>query len=52
MVIAIPADAEGLPEALASKRARERTVAYVCRGPQCSEPVTSLDALGVSAAQP
>ena len=45
MVIAIPADTEGLPEALAGKRPRERTVAYVCRGPQCSEPVTSLDAL-------
>ena len=52
MVIAIPADTEGLPEALAGKRPRERTVAYVCRGPQCSEPVTSLDALRVSAARP
>ena len=52
MVLAIPADTEGLPEALASKRPRERTVAYVCRGQQCSEPVTSLDALVVSAAQP
>ncbi|MEX0733122.1 MAG: thioredoxin domain-containing protein [Steroidobacteraceae bacterium] len=42
MVIAISSDARNLPEALASKRARDGTVAYVCRGPQCSEPVVSL----------
>ena len=46
MVVAIPAEAAGLPEALAAKRARERTVAYVCRGPVCSEPIERLDALG------
>jgi uncharacterized protein YyaL (SSP411 family) len=42
MVIAIASDAAGLPEALASKRPRDGTVAYVCRGPQCSEPVAEL----------
>ncbi|MGH8203828.1 MAG: thioredoxin domain-containing protein, partial [Steroidobacteraceae bacterium] len=42
MVIAIPADAGDLPEALASKRPRDHTVAYVCKGPQCSEPITEL----------
>jgi len=52
MVIAIPEDAKGLPEALAGKRPRDRTVAYVCRGPQCSDPVTSVDSLIVSAARP
>ena len=36
MVVAIPADATGLPDTLAIKVARERTVAYVCRGPVCS----------------
>jgi len=45
MVIAIPADATALPDALATKVARERTVAYVCRGPVCSEPVYDFDAL-------
>jgi uncharacterized protein YyaL (SSP411 family) len=45
MVIAIPGDTGGLPAALASKRARDATVAYVCRGPQCSEPVDDLTRL-------
>ncbi len=45
MVLAIPSDAAGLPVALAGKRAREGTVAYICRGPQCSEPVSSPEAL-------
>ncbi|MFZ2508668.1 MAG: thioredoxin domain-containing protein [Steroidobacteraceae bacterium] len=45
MVLAIPEDAVDLPDALASKRARNGTVAYICRGPQCSEPVTDLPRL-------
>jgi hypothetical protein len=45
MVVAIPADAAGLPEALASKRARDGTVAYLCRGPQCTEPIEDLPRL-------
>jgi uncharacterized protein YyaL (SSP411 family) len=45
MVFAIPADAANLPEALASKRAREGTVAYVCEGPRCSEPIAELQRL-------
>jgi hypothetical protein len=44
LAVAIDADAAGLPAALAAKRAHERTVAYVCRGPVCSEPVHRLDA--------
>ncbi|HEU5468350.1 MAG TPA: thioredoxin domain-containing protein [Steroidobacteraceae bacterium] len=52
MVIAIPAEAAGLPEALAGKRPRERTVAYVCRGPTCSEPFFDLESLAVSAPRP
>ena len=39
MVLAIPSDTGNLPEALAGKRSRDGTVAYVCRGPQCSEPI-------------
>jgi uncharacterized protein YyaL (SSP411 family) len=52
MVITIPADTRRLPDALASKRARSRTVAYVCRGPVCSEPVEQLDAVLLSASPP
>jgi len=43
-VFAIPADAV-LPPALADKRATDATVAYVCRGTVCSEPVRSLASL-------
>ena len=52
MVIAIPSGATGLPGALASKAPRGRTVAYVCRGPVCSEPVESLAALSPGASRP
>ena len=45
MILAIPADAAGLPEALAGKRARAGTVAYICQGPQCSEPIADLPRL-------
>jgi hypothetical protein len=45
MVIAIPSDAGGLPEALAAKHAHDGTIAYICRGPQCREPVTELPSL-------
>jgi len=45
MVFAVPADATGLPDSIASKQARAGTVAYVCRGPQCSEPITELPLL-------
>jgi hypothetical protein len=48
LVLAIPSDEEGLPEALATKRPRDRIVAYVCRGPVCSEPIERLDALSAS----
>jgi hypothetical protein len=41
-VIAVPADATGLPAALADKAPREATVAYVCRGTTCSAPLTTL----------
>jgi hypothetical protein len=45
MVLAIPTDAPGLPEALASKAPRNTTVAYLCEGPQCSEPIDDLPRL-------
>jgi uncharacterized protein YyaL (SSP411 family) len=41
-VFAIEADAPGLPEALAAKRALDGCVAYVCRGMTCSEPIRAL----------
>ena len=52
MVIAIASEVAGLPAALASKRPRDRTVAYVCRGPVCSEPIDRLDAPGLTVARP
>jgi len=51
MVIAIASSVAGLPAALAAKRPRDRTVAYVCRGPVCSEPIDRLDAPGLMEAR-
>jgi uncharacterized protein YyaL (SSP411 family) len=45
LVVAIPDDATELPPALADKAACGRTVAYVCRGMQCSSPIETLGAL-------
>jgi uncharacterized protein YyaL (SSP411 family) len=45
LVLAIPADAAGLPPALADKTPRGEAVAYVCRGSVCSAPLESLSAL-------
>jgi uncharacterized protein YyaL (SSP411 family) len=45
MVLAVPADAAGLPAALAEKTPRASPVAYICRGSTCSAPLDSLDAL-------
>jgi uncharacterized protein YyaL (SSP411 family) len=44
-VFAIDAHAKGLPEVLAAKRALDGTVAYVCRGMTCSEPIKALASL-------
>jgi uncharacterized protein YyaL (SSP411 family) len=41
-VFAIETDATGLPAPLADKRSLESTVAYVCRGTKCSEPIRAL----------
>ena len=43
--VAVPADASGLPPALASKPVADAPVAYVCRGMQCSAPISSFSAL-------
>jgi uncharacterized protein YyaL (SSP411 family) len=45
LVFAIPQDAQNLPAALAEKPPMATTVAYICRGTTCSEPVRSLSAL-------
>ena len=42
MVVTIPEGTGGLPEALAAKAPRGAAVAYLCRGPVCSEPMVSL----------
>jgi len=43
--LAVPADATGLPQAIASKPATEGALAYICRGTQCTAPIDSFDAL-------
>jgi len=45
MIFAIPADAAPLPEPLLAKQPRGKIVAYVCEGPQCSEPIDDLSRL-------
>jgi uncharacterized protein len=42
LCFAIPADAPDLPPALATKRAGAGTIAYLCKGMTCSEPIMSL----------
>jgi uncharacterized protein YyaL (SSP411 family) len=44
LVLAIP-EAARLPPGLASREARDGTVAYVCRGTACTAPIDSRDAL-------
>ena len=53
-VLAIPADAGpgSLPPALAAKAAPSAGVAYLCRGSQCSPPLTDLAALTQALARP
>jgi hypothetical protein len=45
LVVAIPSDAVGLPEALAQKTPRGEAVAYHCQGLRCLPPITSIDSL-------
>jgi uncharacterized protein YyaL (SSP411 family) len=51
LVLAVPADAQGLPQALAEKRfppttaAASNAIAYICRGTTCSAPIDSLSGL-------
>ena len=42
---AIPADAQGLPEGIATKQPRGECVAYQCHGSVCGPPLTSLATL-------
>jgi uncharacterized protein YyaL (SSP411 family) len=42
LIFAVPADATGLPGALATRKPAENCIAYVCNGTQCSAPVASL----------
>ena len=44
-VYLLTGDDEALPDALADKRAGEGTLAYVCQGRVCSEPLTTMDAM-------
>ena len=44
-IYAIPNDVEGLPPALSRKIPLSETIAYVCHGSVCSEPISSLEEL-------
>jgi uncharacterized protein YyaL (SSP411 family) len=44
LVLAVPADAAGLPGLLQERKPAAETVAYVCAGQTCQAPVTDLDA--------
>jgi uncharacterized protein len=45
LVLAVPADAQDLPPALAEKTSGSTPLAYVCHGSTCSAPIDSLGAL-------
>ena len=45
MIVGVPADAAGLPPALAEKKALAGPVAYLCRGLTCSAPARTLGEL-------
>ncbi len=45
IILAIPQEAEDLPQALAEKAPRGDVVAYVCQGMICSPPITDWEAL-------
>ncbi len=45
MIVAIPAGTSTLPAALAGKAVRDTTVAYLCQGPRCSEPIAEFPRL-------
>ena len=52
MVFSIPQDAAGLPPEIAQRAARSEPVAYICRGTDCSAPVTNLEELAAELAEP
>ena len=45
MTLTIATKATGLPEALAQKKAQRGTVAYICRGLECSAAIESVEGL-------
>jgi len=45
MCLAIPNSATDLPAVLAEKKPQGEAIAYICRGHECQEPITTWDAL-------
>ena len=43
MIFPVENDVQGLPDAIATKKPGEQTIAYVCEGLKCSAPITRLD---------
>jgi len=50
LVFAIPDTAANLPAALSAREPADQTVAYICRGTTCSQPLTSLEAIAAELA--
>ncbi len=48
LIFTIPADAAGLPEAIAAKAPQGRAVAYLCRGNVCAAPLTDVAKLSAA----
>ncbi len=51
LIVAIPADADGLPGALRERTARAGTCAYVCTGSVCGAPLGSFSELAAALRQ-
>ena len=51
MSLAIAAEEDDLPEALAEKAPQDEVVGYVCKGTTCSPPITNLDELATALAR-
>jgi uncharacterized protein YyaL (SSP411 family) len=50
IVLAVPADCAGVPPAIAARQSLPGGVAYICRGSQCSAPLTNLAELAAELA--
>jgi len=48
LIYAIPNSVTNLPGALSARAPGDRSIAYICRGTSCSQPLTSLAAIAAA----